>query len=196
MGKKRVSTKKNIFSQFVGNKKNLRTDVLPTKNQLLRYYLWLEKNNSVSVIVKNVISVWKRAGITTVSPRQVTRMWMKIHRKYRDLAKASKVRSKSGTYKVKVTDFKNEMNQLFDISACKCDRFCSCEVKLSKDVSNFLHDQRGIRMLKLTTDTQQARQDSENDEDSDGYAVEASDYMTDEDSSSIHENNFDHFIIS
>lgn len=154
MGKKNKSTKKNQVCPIVGSKKNLRSDVLPTIEQVLRYYLWLDKNCGVSKIVKDVMAVWKVAGIKTVSVRQVTRMWMEIRKKHQDLSKASKTFRKAGLHTAKAISFKAEIQHLFDISACKCTQTCGCDEKLSKKTFNFLHDQRGIRMLKVMSITQ------------------------------------------
>ena len=52
LSKPRTSTLKKTASDIVGCKKELRHDVLPSNKDVMRYYLWLERNIVWSVVHK------------------------------------------------------------------------------------------------------------------------------------------------
>lgn len=113
MGK---TTKKIQVCKFIGSKKSLREDVLPTNRDILRYYLWLDKNFTISRIVVKVLEIWNYAGIATVTKQRASQCLRALHRQYRDLAKAtSKKYCVGATYKLKLADFNQTLNKLFDV---------------------------------------------------------------------------------
>jgi hypothetical protein len=147
--KKIKSTKKKTSSDLVTSKKILSTRVLPSKKDILRYYLWLE-GNCFSTIVKNVIDIWKTAGIATVTPQMVMKSLKKLHHEFRhyDNRRSTK---KSKNFQQEQTAFKRKLDQLFDIALCKCSGDCTCpENTMSENQRKFLLDQRTTKRMKIT----------------------------------------------
>ena len=133
---------------LVGKGKDLRYDVLPTKQDILRYYLWLNKTSSIILIIQKVMDIWRYARIKTVSSRVITKYLTKLHKEYRTLNKTS-IKRRNLNFQRKVDNFKNNSRLLFDIAACKCKKSCSCDDKMPLDLFYFLEDQRTTRKMKI-----------------------------------------------
>lgn len=136
---------------MVGNKKELREDVLTTKQDILRHHLWLDERSWVEKIAKKVMDIWPYAGIPTLSPRGVTKKLMQLRYEYRNLSKANKNERESTTFIRRTDKFKTDSITLFDIAACKCKEFCSCVEKLPDKLKEFLKDQRTERKMKISS---------------------------------------------
>lgn len=137
---------------LVGRKRKLRDSVLPTKEDILRYYLYLQPDDkSCNVtIVSDVMDIWSYADIPTLHKRTVLKKWQQLHKEYSGLAKANQKCRKTVAFKNKLRSFKNEIRKLFDIAACKCAGRCACVEELTTESRDFLNDQRKERKLKIS----------------------------------------------
>ena len=76
-------------------------------------------------------SVWKRASLPTVSHERILAMLNTYHGKYRNILKSynKNVKSNSESYKLKLSQFKDNALTPFDICTCKCrhNNECTCK---------------------------------------------------------------------
>ncbi|KAJ6648091.1 hypothetical protein Bhyg_03316 [Pseudolycoriella hygida] len=107
------------WSDLVGFKKQLPRDVLPSKQDVCRYYLWLDSKNCSSTIVKDVMEIWQSTGISTVTPRMVRKQLQQLHHKFRHFGNRVSSSSKkiSKNFEMERNVFKKKMGELFDIAA-------------------------------------------------------------------------------
>lgn len=181
--KPKQSTLKKTTSDIVGCKRDLRRDVLPSNKDILRYYLWLERN-SFKTIVQTTIEIWNCADIPTVHRSTVMKKLKKLHLKHRQLLKL-KSKGIRRDVKFQVCDkFKIVLEKLFDISACKCKSQCKCtNNKLSQDRMAFLEDQRTVKHMKIKQIEDNKKLNFRNDVDDDDNQAEFSEeYDVDSDS--------------
>lgn len=143
-------TKKKVFLDIVGSSKHLPDDVLPTKKDILSYYLSLEKN-AFETITKETIRIWKNAQIPTVSKSRVKQCLNIVHKDYRRISKCYNTRKSDTKFLVKLAAFKKDQDVLFDIAACKCKVQCKCctSKKVPESLRPFLNDQRSDRMMNV-----------------------------------------------
>ena len=136
---------------LLGNSEDLKTNVLPTKEMVLKYYLYLRATSGVQKpkglhysVTESVLEVWRTSSIPTVSKAQAQKLVNKLLESYSNLKK-SYARKESNAFKVKFKAFKVDISQLFDIASCKCINMC-CECPKERKVSlkeqEFLTNQR------------------------------------------------------
>lgn len=156
-----------LTAGLFGRKKNLKTDVLPSKLDILRFYLWINVNGNQSsfpIIVEKVMEIWSSAGIPTVTKRMVTKCLKNLHKKYRKFTMHHKERKKSTSFQKKLAKFKVELKYLFDIAQCKCHESNCVKHNLSKNKRQFLINQRTLKKLKISIKDATAVSDYEQDE--------------------------------
>lgn len=85
----------------------LKTNVLPTNKDIL-LAIQFEKicNNKTfrdaqNIIKEQVISIWRKASLPTVTDRQVAKQMKQMHDKYINIIGSDKARRKSATFKKK-----------------------------------------------------------------------------------------------
>lgn len=147
-----MSRKIAKIQDLIGRRKKLKHYVLPTKRDILRYYLYLFPNdkNFISTIAKEITEIWLYAGIPTTKRGTVRKYCIKIHKEYRDLTKHSSEYQKTLNFKTKAQMFKKNSERLFDIALCKCNAQCSCGTNITKELRHFLRDQPTDRTLKIS----------------------------------------------
>lgn len=144
-------TKKKVYLGIVGRPKKLPSDVLPTKADILRYYLCLQ-DNVFETKTNETLQIWKDAQIPTVSPSRVKQCLDKIHQSYRSVSRHYNAKMKDSKFQVKLAAFQKEHDDLFDISACKCKEHCECctAKQVPEQLRPFLKDQRSDRVMNIS----------------------------------------------
>ena len=144
--------RKYILCAILGKPEDLKTNVLPITQDLLKYYLHLKhKSNKakttglISKIADSVIQIWETSLVPIGSKPHVTELRKKNVNIYANLKK-SIGRKETKNFKLKLEAFQNSICKLFDISACKCTDSLECACRKEKKVPmedrNFLLDQR------------------------------------------------------
>jgi hypothetical protein len=156
----------DIESPLFGAPCEISERVLPTYKDVLKYVLFeREKERNiiksdpsikqiVSVVTDKMIRIWNSASIPCVSIAAVTKRILKYYSEYQTLMKSIKSRKNVPSFKKKCDNFKNNAEtQLFDISACKCEKFENCTCSKEKKVplleQVFLSDQRTLRKMAI-----------------------------------------------
>ena len=148
----------DLSCPLLGNSEDLKTNVLPTKEMLLKYYLHLKAESGVQKpkglhysVTESVLEIWRTSSIPTVSKPQVQKLVNKLLESYASLKK-DYARKESNAFKLKFEKFKGDIKQLFDISSCKCINVC-CECPKERKVPlkerDFLTDQRTDRKMVI-----------------------------------------------
>lgn len=152
----KVSTREKVKCPVFGHPDLLGENTLPSYKDVMKHYLFtrqklkeeIGKNPAVSDICSKVapeiINIWKKSSIPTVSERRVEQMLMSYYTKYKNLLKS---RGKRSSHFVKsVQKFAEKSKNLFDLAACKCSDFSNCSCERLKKVpvmeQGFLIDQR------------------------------------------------------
>ena len=136
---------------------------LPTKRQVLQYFLHLKdlKKSSQQQVFNNVaaydtidgtFSFWAMARIKTISHNNAEEKLIKLWKKYRNICK--RTNSTPEKLSSRQSDFHNELNELFDVAArdaieeIKNNRLLNDNTK--KEDIEFLKDQRTDRKMKMS----------------------------------------------
>ncbi len=148
--KPKRSTKKTIYLDIVGSPKTLSPDVLPTKADVLRFYLYIKKN-AFETIIDEVLNIWSQACVPTVSKSRVRQCLKKIHESYRSISRNYNAGKNDSKFKEKLTEFQKSQDVLFDIAACKCGDQCKCcaVIAVPELLRPFLKDQRSDRVMNM-----------------------------------------------
>lgn len=133
-------TRRDTECPLVGSPADFKDNILPTQEDVLRCFLWIRytlkppdcgKEPTVSeissILVDKILSLWEKASIPTVTRKRVLQLIKMQHDKYSKILWYPKVK-RNENYVLKVEAYKAENKKLFDISACKCEKFeeCSC----------------------------------------------------------------------
>ena len=149
-----AATRGKCTCPVYGISNELQTNQLPTVQQIMQFYSFTRDNKpynlKMSEVIKdvanNVISIWTKAGIPTVS---AIRVRQKIENLREDLRVILK--KKDDLKLAAVATAKQESKSLFDIAACHCADFsdCNCarEFKVPTLEREFLMDQRTVRKM-------------------------------------------------
>ena len=103
-------------------------------------------------MVDDVMQVWKTSLLPTLSKPRVTELMRKRLDQYFELKK-NLSRKESENFKKKLTKFHKSIGTVFDISTCKCTKFCNlCLFKREKGTCSgttiFIY-QRTIRKMYI-----------------------------------------------
>ena len=102
-----------------------------------------------SAIVERVATkleqIYEAASIPTVSRQRIIAMMQSYHKRYISIKDVIKRENESQTVKARIAVFKQEAENLFDVTACKClgfNELCRCpkEKKVPKIEQQFLID--------------------------------------------------------
>lgn len=161
-----VKTRQSTSCPVFGLPEKLPVSQLPTYNDVMKYYLYIKyelktdkttKEPTVQEIserlAQEVLDIWQKASLPTVSRKRVLQLIRAYHDKYRSLMKPYQSRQTNKNYKQKIDTFKAESHRLFDICSCKCKLIsnCSClkDSRVPKDEIIFLQDQRTTRKMMI-----------------------------------------------
>jgi hypothetical protein len=136
---------------ILGFPKKLSSIVLPTKKDVLLYYLFVEHELQETLINKNEIGrktteivsqeikkIWEKASIPTVSSQQICSTVQKLYLQRTKLLKTGKKRRNTPGFVVKMDNFKNNCETLFEIATCRCLELQSCYCSLVYKVSIYI----------------------------------------------------------
>lgn len=136
----------------------LQENNLPTINNVLGYILYVEKEKSnntktlnadlrfaaIDEVVNKVLYIWKKASIPTASKQQAIFVVRKLFKQRRNLLKKTNTKN----FTSNVEELKNKWNVLFDIAACKCLGFSSCNCKTESKVTELIASLKLLLNLK------------------------------------------------
>lgn len=160
------TTRNKTNCPILGAPLDLSGTVLPTREEVLRYYNYikLQKQSEgrykpkVSEVFDEIATelekVWKRASIPTVHHVTIVNQIKREYEKLNNILKSySEARKGTESFKNKVTKFKKDASLLFDITYCKCKTFEACMCDMSHKVPQiervFLQDQRTTRAMVI-----------------------------------------------
>ena len=145
-----------------GDLYDLKDNILPTYEDLLKFYEWtrhrlkFERETKKEptykeiegVVVAKLIEIWAKSSIPTVEPKRMKVMLQTYHLKCKNLLKSHPKIPKN-----KLKEFRLESKVLFDISACKCRDFLTCTCPKTKKIpvreQSFVTDQRTTRQMMI-----------------------------------------------
>lgn len=175
-----MKTRNKVVHPIFGTAKDIKTNVLPTYEDVLRCYFLVQaelkgtsskqpaEREVMKILANKIARIWEHASLPTVGTDRIIAMISTYKKKYRNLIKPLKSR-KTASLQEKLENFKLEAQKLFDISSCKCSSFESCKCaklkKVPKIEQAFLEDQRGPRKMqiggvdKIITKNNQKRQE-------------------------------------
>ncbi|CAI6353446.1 unnamed protein product [Macrosiphum euphorbiae] len=148
-----------------GTPQPLSVVMLPTYEDIMKHFLFItnemkktcKKSPSMKLIrgkiVKNVVEIWAKASIPTVSVQRVESMFSTFYEKYKNAKKSfgSKAHTTENNKDKSKTALLEMAQQLFDIAACKCPepKFCKCPTfkKIPFLELKFMEDQRTVRKM-------------------------------------------------
>lgn len=153
-------TRKAFKCPIFGDTSDLRDNMLPTYQEIIKCYEWtrfelkMSKNTKKepnfqevsNIVTEKVETLWKKASIPIISHVRVQQMLKAYHLKFKNILK-----SHPKIPKKRLDEFLDSSKFLFDISACKCKDFtkctCSKEKKVPFNEQSFLTDQRSARNM-------------------------------------------------
>lgn len=161
-----IKTRQTTSCPVFGLPEKLPVSQLPTYNDVMKYYLFIKyelktdkttKEPTVHDIseklAQEVLDIWQKASLPTVSRKRVLQLIRVYHDKYRSLMKPYHGRQTNINYQQKINTFTAESHRLFDICSCKCKLIsnCSCskDSRVPKEEIFFLLDQRTARKMMI-----------------------------------------------
>lgn len=153
-------TRKSFKCSIFGDTSDLKDNMLPTYEEVIKCYEWtrFEIKNSkntkkepnfqevADIVTAKIENIWRKASLPILSNVRVQQMLKAYHIKFKDILK-----SHPKIPKKRLEHFLASSKRLFDISSCKCSDFtkCTCpkakKVPLSEQI--FLTDQRTARNM-------------------------------------------------
>jgi len=123
---KSLTSRSKVNCPILGKPEDLKVNVLPTTDDLLKYYLHLKEESHkqkprglLSKIVDDVMQIWETSSLPTLSKPRVTELKRKRLDQYFDLKKNVN-RKETENFKKKLAKFHENFGSLFDILTFKC----------------------------------------------------------------------------
>src|ERR1051325_4820588 len=143
MSASKPKTRKILSCPIFGHPREINKTVLPSCGDVMRQYLFSRNDLKPSdastkdpttsilavseVVAKCIEGQWTRASIPIISHKRVLEKIRLYHEKYRTLLKPYKQRKENANYNLKLHRFEHDpTSPLFDIAACKCRDFFTC----------------------------------------------------------------------
>lgn len=154
-------TRSAVRNEVFGSPAELPVASLPTNGDICRYFELVRVNKKTGIepatseicakVAEDVIKIWDRATVPTVSDRQVRRCVQSVREKYK-------------AKNPKAADL-DMINALFDVALCKCSDMKHCktpkEHKVNETDKDFLQDQRTVRQLSIGAINQKATKEAQ-----------------------------------
>lgn len=161
-----VKTRQTMTCPVFGLPEKLPVSKLPTYSDVMKNYLFIKyelkpdkttKEPTVHDISERlameVLEIWERASLPTVSLKRILQLIRSYHDKYRSLMKPYQGRKNNANYQEKIDRFIADSHRLFDICCCKCKLIsncaCSKDSRVPKEEIMFLIDQRTKRKMMI-----------------------------------------------
>ncbi|CAG4988526.1 unnamed protein product [Parnassius apollo] len=161
-----VKTRQKTSCPVFGLPEKLPVAQLPTYNDVMKNYLFIKyelkpdkKTKEPTIhdiserLAQEVLEIWRKASLPTVSLKRVLQLIRSYHDKYRSLMKPYRGRQLNKKYQEKINTFITESHRLFDVCSCKCklisDCTCSKDSRVPKEEIKFLLDQRTTRKMMI-----------------------------------------------
>lgn len=161
-----VKTRQTTTCPLFGSPGKLPLSQLPTYNDVMKNYLFIKNelkpyktakeptvHNISERLAKEVLEIWQKTSLPTVSLKRILQLIRSYHDKYRTLMKPYQDRKKNKNYQEKISRFITESHRLFDICSCKCKLISNCTCLKDSRVPNeevhFLIDQRTTRKMSI-----------------------------------------------
>ena len=129
----------------------------------MKYYLFVRndmKNDTgrdlpifyiAKEVAEKVQAIYNKASIPCVTKKRIIAKIKEYHKKYQGLLKSNQSRKNSAAFQIKMDNFKNESNKLFDFASCKCKVIVKCkcvkEFKIPPLEREFMKYQRKDRKM-------------------------------------------------
>lgn len=164
-----MQRRSSVFCPVFGAPTELSCHILPTYEDVMKYYLWVRNdckvklnnvNPSVSDVADKVAErieeIWHTASLPFISRQRIVQMIRTYNEKYLKIKKYFGMKTLSTTtLETKLETFQKDSQKLFDISSCKCVSFDKCSCPKPKRIPEmertFLIDQRTLRQMSIGT---------------------------------------------
>ena len=147
-----------------GTPSEMPRNILPSNGSIIRYWRLLANPNThsksgglpsrhevVAKVAKEVIDIWFTSSIPTIALRSIEKRINVLIDLYKSFQKSMKRDANKEKFEEKSSQFQARLNELLDISACKCNLFEKCRcikgARVPKEEQVFLNDQRGARKM-------------------------------------------------
>src|SRR5215469_3905044 len=158
-------TRRATHCPLFGSPCELKENVLPTYQDVSRYYEFVRFSNKSSkkeltfgeiskAVAMKLEQIWSKASIPVLSRRRIIAMLLDWHQRYKNILKPHKSSKNNASYQQRMKEFKERSSIIFDIAACKCGLLanpylCCCEKdrKVPAEERTFLLDQRSDRNM-------------------------------------------------
>lgn len=147
---------------MLGRSKELKSNVLPTKLSVINHYNWIDvkqQNRAFLEMADEILLIWQRARIPTIQKKSVFDRLKVLISKYKIIKRSYNSAKRGKYFNEKLSFFKQNCDNLFDIALCHCKDVCNCSIP--EKIKEFLRDQRSCRKLKIICN-QKCTIDSEN----------------------------------
>lgn len=85
-----IKKDKNTICEIIGAKKELDSNILPTKGAIIKYYLWLDKCSDIFENICNKLTeIWSQTEIPIICKNSVLRKIKALYEEYRSVKKFS-----------------------------------------------------------------------------------------------------------
>lgn len=162
-----MQSRSSVLCPVFGAPTELSCHILPTYEDVMKYYLWVRNdckvklnnvNPSVSVVADKVAErieeIWRTASLPFISRQRIVQRIRTYNEKYKKIKKhLFRKAFPLTTLEMKLKTFQKDSKKLFDISTCKCVSFDQCSCPKSKRIPEiertFLIDQRTFRQMSI-----------------------------------------------
>lgn len=103
--------KKKTVSKIIGSSRELKDDVLPSKKDVLKYYL-LCNRTALPRIRDKILEIWKCVGVPTITEQGIMKALRKLQYQYRKYDIKTTKRTKNGSLEVNRKKFQKELHNL------------------------------------------------------------------------------------
>ena len=127
-----ASTRTKTSCPVYGCASELPMNQLPSVANVMQFYMSRKSEHPrtapaskiINEVATNVIDIWNKAGIPTITLRSTENKLESLHQELRNLLKKKGESKATG-----IEELKENSSILFDIAACKCSDFdaCCCE---------------------------------------------------------------------
>ena len=157
----------------------LRDDKLPSMKEILQFYEYIrhdrksskkiepKTSDPIDTLINDVKIVWQKINIPLISDIRMKKIVQGNYQKLLVLRRKAMTIPEPKSLQQDKTLFNKNMENLFDLSKCKCQSLneCSCRTKIIPKIFEFLEDQRKDRNYTFEDiESSECTSDSDNDQ--------------------------------